>query len=184
MEKIKFFKYMGEHGAKCFLKHLTIKLSSPKEYNDPFELSPEFYISKEDASEIKDLNFSIIPEKNELIYEKYLIDSYSLDDILWNVVNHDYIEQIANKVGFSCFTTAETEIPHNLLMWAHYGEAHKGIAIEFKRDCKLLDNAIDIIYLPRRPILSVKMLTQNNEIGICNFFSKVQTGVTKMEKEL
>lgn len=69
---------------------------------------------------------------------------------------------LGSKYGILCLT----ETPDNLLMWAHYGDSHRGFALQFDeihaffqgKDGVAFSSLARIEYAPKRPVLSYSNL--------------------------
>jgi hypothetical protein len=140
------FKYRnGEKGLKI-LADLEMPLAASNEFNDPFEYQPTLTsdeMTKEKA--IQSLNneelFELWFSQPRLRYDnkKWWRDWYfnNLDKIYADLSGHLMVgvkwleENFANqtakfwKIGCYSLTSEDT------LMWTHYADEHKGIAIEF-----------------------------------------------------
>lgn len=103
----KYTKYRKE-----FFENFLLRLSRFGEFNDPFEMVPGsfgFSLSEDEAAEF-------FAHSSRLSDPDYHLDNY---------VN--VMAGVRASLGVICFTSRED----NLLMWAHYGENHEGICIEF-----------------------------------------------------
>ena len=178
------YKYVDFTGAKRFLSTLKIRLTQPSDFNDPFELHPEFQLmSLEDIAELPpalDENGKVVEGMRQLtpeamqrmmssilphlarmspIHSQHPGATFAIDN---NAVGRDFYD---NNFGILSLT----ESPDNVLMWAHYGNNHKGIAIGFDENHEFFKgdeivaglkrlNKVD--YNQKRPVLSPS--TQNN----------------------
>ncbi|WP_043319502.1 DUF2971 domain-containing protein [Microbulbifer sp. HZ11] len=122
-----------------------IFLASPNTFNDPFELSP-----------------NISMPKSREIYEYFENDrsiklNKSQKEIITNMANQEFLKESSslatenwlNRFGILCLT----EEPNNLLMWAHYGDSHRGVCIGFDSSSKFFSSANKIAYEKIRPSL-------------------------------
>lgn len=164
---VKTYKYLGTVSAECFLKNQTIRFSQPKAFNDPFELQPEFHITE---GEERPCQFVIHGHHSS--YEKYLLTNHTAKTQSQKLDVKDIVSQLSEKIGILCLTQAETLVPSNFLMWAHYAESHQGIVIEFKPDSEFIKNTSQVHYLPRRPIIDAKLLYENEYVAIGDLYFK------------
>ncbi len=95
--------------------------SKPKDFNDPYDCYPyhEISLSKVDIQNYRNSCLNWLEANNEIANfdknpRKYI--KKSLDKVL-------------NNIGIKCFS----EVDNEMLMWAHYADAHKGMCLEF--DC-------------------------------------------------
>lgn len=169
---MKTFKYLGKVSSEIFLEKQTIRFSQPKAFNDPFELQPEFYV--EGASFIKgeELPCKFVIHGHQSSYEKYLLNDRPTETQLQKVDGKGISSKLSEHVGILCLTRAETLIPANFLMWAHYAESHQGLVIEFHPESELIQKASPVHYLPRRPIIDARMLYENEFVAIEDLYFK------------
>lgn len=107
----------------------TIKFSSPVEFNDPFDCSPdtdikkhlEYFSKRKDLLKIAGNKMGLSPAKR--IQNKKIM----LKNIERAASKEDYGAEIARQTGI-CSLSRE---PLNLLMWAHYAKNHTGFVVEF-----------------------------------------------------
>ena len=178
------FKYCSFSRATDILRTKRIRFTQPSDFNDPFELHPEFQLmSQEDISELPlalDEQGKIIPGAHQLtpaaisrvlaaasphlaktatIHHQYPRATFAVDN---NAVGRDYYDR-----NFGILSLTET--PDNLLMWSHYGDSHKGVVLGFDdahsffRGAEIvpgLSRLNSVEYNQKRPVLSPS--TQNN----------------------
>jgi hypothetical protein len=106
----------------------------PHNLNDPFEgeFTLEDFETYPDADfikEIYDKSFELSPDK----IEKRLTELREKPEIFIKDVS-DYLKKLLKaEYGVSCFS----KNPHNILMWSHYADAHRGICLVFDKDLLL-----------------------------------------------
>ena len=103
------YRYFTVDGAKWFLSNHSLKLTDPTKFNDPFETAIDYNKSLSVAG-FRKLRSS---------YEKL-----TPADVLQ--LNNDLFKELSSY-GVICFTESATDI----LMWAYYGEYHRGVCFEF-----------------------------------------------------
>jgi hypothetical protein len=141
------YKYCNETG-KLILQNLEIKVTPPKELNDPCEMRPVvenhdpagwarrqakktvtdpsyFNAHRFDYSNCKNFReFQAFARRNlGIIISKLEQKSPALDDNL----QQEVLNLVSKKWGV--FSMSANAVQH--LMWAHYGDSHKGLLIEF-----------------------------------------------------
>ncbi|EMD1210226.1 DUF2971 domain-containing protein [Vibrio alginolyticus] len=166
-----FFKYMGVIGAEKFLTDLSIRICPPNDYNDPFELSPEF-LAKGDVSEDKkfrDVAFNL--NGGVSLIEKYEISDSQIDTYD-RAVNVDLVSEISKKIGVACFSFSKNQVPTNILMWSHYSESHKGISVKFKDNSNVADRLTPVVYKDHRPKIDADYLLNNDFLSLSDFYIK------------
>ncbi|WP_288368143.1 DUF2971 domain-containing protein [uncultured Alcanivorax sp.] len=169
---MKTYKYLGNVSAECFLKDQTIRFSQPKAFNDPFELQPEFHVLDEGFIEGEERPCQFVIRGHQSSYEKYLITNHTAKTQSRKLDGKNIYSQLNEKIGILCLTQAETLMPANFLMWAHYAESHQGIVIEFMPDSEFIKNSSPVHYLPRRPIIDAKLLYENEYVAIEDMYFK------------
>ncbi|WP_016958462.1 hypothetical protein [Enterovibrio norvegicus] len=123
------FKYLGVSAAKSYFENQTIRFNTPDAYNDPHEMRVKFRSEVSFAERTSNLNFHL--HGNSKNIEQFLIKE--LDNYPFKLDTSVY-DGVCKTIGMSCFTASNEEIPANVLMWAHYAESHRGIAIKLKKD--------------------------------------------------
>lgn len=175
------FKYVSFKRALDILKSQRIRLTQPSDFNDPFELHPEFQLmSQEDIADLPpalDEQGNVIPGMRQLTHA-------AINRMVAAVLPH--LAQVApvhqgaafsidnNAVGRKYYDTnfgilSLTETPDNLLMWSHYGDSHRGVVLGFDeahpffRGAEIvagLSRLNKVEYNQKRPVLSPS--SQNN----------------------
>lgn len=146
------FKYVSDSNSD-FFKNGMIRFTQPGEFNDPFELQPHFshvldeswksdIISNIDnvvrASRKNSTKWArkLIPIKLEILIIKLILKSENikvlslfeeLNSLITTSFSSSFRDIIDDFDGILCLS----ETPDNLLMWAHYGNCHKGYVLEF-----------------------------------------------------
>jgi hypothetical protein len=173
------FKYCSFRRAFEILKSQRIRLTQSGDFNDPFELHPEFQLmSQEDIAALppaldeqgnvipgmrqltpaamNQMIEAAIPQINHLSYinNKNPQDSFVIDN---NEVGRRYYNDNYGILSL-------TETPDNLLMWAHYGDSHKGVVLGFDVSHPFFQGAeivsglsrlSKVEYNQKRPVLSL-----------------------------
>lgn len=113
------FRYLSDNPEKSQmqldnLRYNTIYLSSPKDFNDPFDSKPSF-----DYKYLQELckNYNKLFKCSE-------DELYSLCKNLSKHIEH----QMINEFQIGCFSQNDFT---NMLMWSHYANQHEGFCIEY-----------------------------------------------------
>ena len=168
---MKTYKYLGKISSECFFKDLTLRFCQPIAFNDPFELQPEFHITNEDRFEDNfKCNFSLSPHTSYI--ENYEITNRTAEAQVPKVDSKTILSQVSESIGILCLTQAETLLPANLLMWAHYSESHQGCSIELKTESDFVNSANGVHYRSRRPIIDSKIFFENETVSISDLYFK------------
>lgn len=169
---MKTYKYLGKVSSECFLKDQTIRFSQPRAFNDPFELQPEFHVTDEGFAQGEERACKIVIHGHHSTYENYVLTERPQNTQLKKLDGKRIFSQLNEKIGILCLTRAETLMPSNFLMWAHYAESHQGLVIEFKPDSGFIQKSNPVHYLPRRPIIDAKLLYENEYVAINDLYFK------------
>jgi hypothetical protein len=160
---------MGAHASEKFLENQTVRFCQPNEYNDPFELIPDFRVKEDLLQETSSISINLDGGESHLA--DYEIRESDLPDYK-HYLNTNLIEKISNQVGCTCFSYSKTSVPINILMWAHYAESHTGMAIQLKENSPLIQDMSPILYRKRRPIIDGGYLSENAMIFIRDLYVK------------
>jgi hypothetical protein len=163
------FKYLGVVAANSFLQEDTVRFTPPNSYNDPFELSLDIRMRSKIEPSTAGLRFVLHGGKS--VIENFLIPSERIDDYKFKLTNN-VIEQLSASVGTCCFSLSKKEIPLNLLMWAHYSESHRGIALKLKPGSELENRAAEVCYSKVRPVVDGAMFSDGSEIAVSDLYVK------------
>jgi hypothetical protein len=151
------FKYISLHDDvvwKSILLNGLIRFTQAGDFNDPFELPTYFpdFCSEEKLHEmalehcrsIAGTRYDSAPDwgKKRTTREDFIETWIALaDDEVANFKKRhredmprwqlDFFRNIFREAQDNFGILCVTEKPDNLLMWAHYGEQHKGVVIEF-----------------------------------------------------
>lgn len=164
-----YFKYMGAVASDKFLDDQAVRFCQPNEYNDPFELTPEIRLKEELSLPSKNLGIDLSGGKPQ--FEEYEILESELSDYKYHLTSN-LVAEVSKLVGCTCFSHSEASIPVNLLMWAHYAESHKGIAIQLKERSALIQDMSPVVYRKRRPIINGKYLSESEVISMRDLYVK------------
>lgn len=125
--KYKYMEY-GE-GAKSLIKDATMKFTNPDKFNDPFDCMPSYSLDCVDQIDKE----TLIKAANVLGYspsERIMNKRKMIAKMKRSVTDGSWNNSIKNDVGICSLTSKAC----NLLMWAHYGDSHRGIVAEFKNE--------------------------------------------------
>lgn len=167
------YKYVRLDGLDI-IKSLRIKVSNPKDFNDPFEFIPSIIdVSSEQAETyffdnenyLRRLHgFALSQGKTKEPYESYvkwLRSPTGHAEILRNIINMSdslrvKCKELRNKSEkialLTCFCGELIESHHEILMWSHYADSHKGLRIGFDKDLLCIQGTsfMEVNYEPNR----------------------------------
>jgi hypothetical protein len=129
-------------------------LSSPKDFNDPFDMTARIVF--EGTSEAKRQRFErLIAQRTELSpgeLQHQLENAMALSDSEWLERARHAVSSNLQKTGVCSFTGD----PKSVLMWSHYGGQHTGICLQFEvaRDPRNLLHAVRARYVDDYPVVN------------------------------
>ncbi len=140
------YKYIPGCWAQETLTDARLKVSHPKEFNDPFECLPRTDVQPSDQKIDKKLNDPQTLAFWQAAYQKTNGVSGSPQKVM-NLLNnnHEFYrtfirnykrspeycrDTLCSHVRVVCFSREKTDI----LMWAHYADKHRGVLIGFDED--------------------------------------------------
>ncbi|WP_010424014.1 DUF2971 domain-containing protein [Anaerophaga thermohalophila] len=129
---------------KRLLLHQELYLSSPDEFNDPFDckIPVAYYLLKEDKNLENIFLQQYIEKHYHNLSEQKKKEKFNLLKNKGNYKNNKVIEQINSEIQEYINTTAgifcASAINDIILMWSHYANAHTGFCVGF--DSKKLFN--------------------------------------------
>ncbi len=162
---MKLYKYRNwTNLTQLSLQENYIWLSSPEEFNDPFDCHIYDNYSLFDEKYTKKEKTGILTKANKNYYENVIYSSYK-------------------ESGIACFC----ESPFEILMWSHYANNHRGICIEYDFDIapSFFELVQPVKYTRVYPYLNLK----NVYSGRIDYWKYLKTSLTtkyidwKYEKE-
>ncbi|NOZ47165.1 MAG: DUF2971 domain-containing protein [Chlorobi bacterium] len=145
------------------ITHNELYLSSPNQFNDPFDSSLPFQYRKKDLKPKKiykkmyqmSLNeWPYMPhyERDRIIKERigsgaFIGSKYSKE------IHEDFIKKINKEIGI--YSLSENK--SNILMWSHYADSHKGycVGLDYNILLKKIGSISPVIYSDKFPQLSL-----------------------------
>ena len=136
-----------------------IYLSSPADFNDPFDCAPVNPFFRTDMLRaISDGRLTSERPAPSLLRGRPDAGDRLRRAIALDAAFQSALRQITNSVGISCFTGD----PTNILMWSHYADCHKGVCIAFSseehekivvkaKNALRFDRLFRVTYSGRRP---------------------------------
>lgn len=180
-----FYKYVTADVAVNILSNLQVKCSSPLLFNDPFDSQMEIQYDVTSSEElIKKTTGKIcelmkpllknanINEVHKLVFNEIMTDPKFIND------RHTAFERFYPWINKKIIEFAESdrlfcvsEKKDNLLMWAHYANAHQGAVIQFR--CIPEENtglcaAKPVRYSDKLPLLTIEDFLKGDQ-AICEY---------------
>ena len=158
----------------------TLRITPPREFNDPFEMSPGFVT--DDLTEDSIRRSFISPSSlsraaysrrhaNEAAYRKWVDELPLRNPALWpqylGSMRESVIQATSEVHGVSCFSAFSEDVlcgPMGIRHWAMYADNHKGFSIEYDGRHALLRNLADSKWL-----FPVSYRAERPTIGIAEF---------------
>ena len=124
------YKYCDQSGSVKILESLELKLPYISDVNDPFECLPIFYCP-DDKTAFEE-RFLLALRRNEIVplpdFEQRLDEQFEKGEIQKKLIkSHQELQNEWNQ-SKGCLLSA-SEKATNAVMWAHYGDKHKGAVI-------------------------------------------------------
>lgn len=117
------YKYRTIDSVKHLLDNHKIYFSSCKEFNDPFESAINILSDYTPQQYYKSFIWGgMSPEVSEKLTRQVVCGFIDGETVLKQLTI-----KVLSSMGYYCMTTK----PDNLLMWAHYGDSHKGVCLKF-----------------------------------------------------
>ncbi|MCG7978241.1 MAG: DUF2971 domain-containing protein [Candidatus Thiodiazotropha endolucinida] len=127
------------------LVHGDLYLSSPVDFNDPFDMSANIVLTGGVRSKLNRIKLLAKSHGVKFKDRKEYIQNFMTksNDELQDILEKSYSEHLSN-VGVYSFAGD----PKNILMWSHYARDHTGICIQFERirNLKNLGQAMQVEY--------------------------------------
>lgn len=178
---MRLYKYLHPDRIDV-LRNGTIRFSSPKVLNDPFELKPHLsalaptddihsgfetklpIILADEYAKLpsqfrKRISFKQFQDLAKAQLPQLKAQLQELTEVAVPMTQRIISEKFEEMTGILCLT----ESPANLLMWAHYADSHQGFVVEFDAGSPFFDQRKSpedelrhlrkVIYQERRPSL-------------------------------
>lgn len=118
------YKYISTNSKsyESILSKKEVYFASPDQLNDPFEFRPNFVTPSK--GKIKQYMRSLGASHREILKKlPYAVELFDSND--------KSLEELMSAVYKKSAVLCMTPHPDNLLMWAHYGDSHRGVCIGF-----------------------------------------------------
>jgi Protein of unknown function (DUF2971) len=155
------YKYLPSQGdfglinIRDVLVGSVMRLSSPRQFNDPFELTAEFVMTATDAQKLErfeSLARAQAPHLGWRAIQERVRNLMSSPEEFFYPNWQQSLSQIRSVAGIYCFAGSGK----NHLMWGHYASHHKGVCLQFERvrDIATLAHAFRVDYHREFPVLN------------------------------
>lgn len=129
-----------------------LRLSSPLEFNDPFDMGARWVIEGSTQERLSRFNALVEDQMPGLTFQKRAEAVERLmtasSSTLLPLLEQSFRRQ-RSEFGVYCFAGD----PRSVLMWSHYSDNHTGIYLQFERtrDLVVLSRAVSIDYIDEYP---------------------------------
>jgi hypothetical protein len=165
---MEIYKYVDESRVEDILIHRTIRFTQPSCLNDPFDCVPAI-IEEHPHDAVQRSISRITKELHGRGLNKQEIEKFKWRQIGKFASSNNGLFQISKDAVRKNFDTigilSLSKTNHNILMWSHYANSHRGFVIEFdysneffkQRENDRLDCGIlkDVIYEIKRPVFDI-----------------------------
>ena len=156
------YKYRSLDGA-CLhwvldtLANNNLRFSSVKEFNDPFDCLP-IYSFDAPPDLLKKYAKGVVSRRSQGASRnerrgmiRVATDPSRTSEWVARV-SAEMRENIESKAGIYCLS----EVPDNILMWGHYADSHRGVALRFRATAStpFFGRAQRVVYRESRPVVN------------------------------
>jgi hypothetical protein len=177
----KLYHYQGNRldYLEDTLKNGRVHLSNPQSFNDPWDCRPCFDARciADPVSRGKWRSFlearlkELQPEQEQVLIERLGPDWHNNDAFMVMTINKmtSSVEEInAERWRIYCLTRR----PDSLLMWAHYGDKHTGICLEFDAAIEPFVRAYRVLYNDTLVVLGPDCIEDARKVADAVLLSK------------
>lgn len=141
------YKYVTPAGIDI-LRSCRLKISSPLNFNDPFEFDPPF--TRPTGAYLPPA-MGLAPDQTQRFMELWQAN--------WDENDEAFFREVARRSAADCGVISLAEEDVNPLMWAHYTEQHQGLCIGFAFSEMPVPLEIrQIMYQQMRPSLNTDLI--------------------------
>lgn len=147
---------INNNKSKDRIRDLLLKsklwLSSPEQFNDPFDLSAKIIIQSK-GKELRK-RYTELYKQNGLSYK----EREHFVKIQMRQPKNEFentLQQIFKKNMEKCGVFSFAGDPRNILMWSHYSNNHTGLCIQFEpaKDILIFSGALPVDYTSEYPVI-------------------------------
>ena len=133
----------------------VLRLSSPRDFNDPFELAAHFVVDatdEEKRARYETLIRDQTPHLGSRARQAHVdtLMAATLEQLTPRL--QQSLRNIRDSAGVYCFAGKA----RNRLMWGHYASNHRGVCLQFERvlDIRTFGHAVRVRYSPHLPTIN------------------------------
>lgn len=162
-----FYKYatINDH-LKSSIEKGQLWYNTPNNFNDPFDI--RVHLNYGSTKEECQANYEkwhrafgiALPEIKKKIWKAFL----KKPDQFSSINSQSVAGYIATSIGVACFS----ENPNHTVMWSHYGDGHKGLVLEFKKDWNgsLCRRMLPVNYFVNFPMINLSDYPEEQMISL------------------
>jgi hypothetical protein len=119
------YRYFTVEGAIATLKTGSLKLTPPREFNDPFDMNPGWRVNLSEDDIRK--GYHALGFDDKMTFEEFCECVEPESRQLQTAAMKSFAFHLNQKLGAVCFSKLYDSVP----MWAYYGSCHTGVVLEF-----------------------------------------------------
>lgn len=156
------------------LENNVLYAQSPNMFNDPYEFIFRF-----------DVPNDYLIDFIKLIYGDGYVGFLQMKSSKKEILNYTrdyYFKEHRDVLGVACFT----EDARMELLWAHYGDKHRGMCLEFDRTSEPFKQSEQVKYVNEVPVITYQDLICTEEAALSDLFTNLcltKSDVWSYEKE-
>ncbi len=160
------YKYVSCENAMRILNG-SIRMTQPSEFNDPFELAVELFVSPDTKDAIYNFQFDILSPR-ESLGSNMLPDDFE-SDFCHDMGIREIREELDKSIGILCLSKRND----SHLMWAHYANNYSGVVLEFDKEHEFFEGQMDMEYREKRLKINFDyFIKREKEIPLSALFVK------------
>lgn len=160
------YKYVSCDVAMKILNG-KIRMTQPSEFNDPFELAVELYVSPDIKDTVYNFQFDILSPR-ESLGSNMLPDDFE-SDFCHDIAIRKIREELDKSIGILCLSKRN----NSHLMWAHYANNYSGVVLEFDKEHEFFEGLMDVEYREKRLKINFDyFINREKEIPLSALFVK------------
>ena len=172
----KFRPFSGEDKLRSQIVKSEIFLSSPRDFNDPFDMRGMLIVKGGiDALIRKYKAFPMSKEaRNKAIKDaRNGVRAEGLEGYVSRIFRPvNQFDQMIGEQGVHCFATRDKGLrlsgPRNNLMWSHYGDSHKGYCLQYSvHTDPIFVSSVRVGYASEYPAINWLSDTFGNDVLKC-----------------
>jgi len=182
------YRSMQSRGLRDMFEKRQVFLSDATQFNDPFESEPQIIVDESSLKRkafLKEVTKNHFPTANKAERKKLMRGKLRL------LTNKEELIKTYNNFVSKIGIYSLSEKNDDLLMWAHYSDAHRGLCLEFEAftEGSLFWEAFSVTYQEDYPIVNIMRIDKADEFRKAlltkstHWAYELERRVLKMENE-